>query len=1158
MTTPVVPTPRPTPVGHEPDLRSFWCLWITQFQGAFSDNLHKFLVLYLALGMGLSQAQEKAFVPLVNALFAVPFLLFSMVGGWLADRFSKRSVCVAVKVAEVGIMLLATAALGWLSIPLMLMAVFLMSTQSALFGPTKYGLMPELLPESQLSWGNGLLILGTYLAIILGTVAAGGLMELWGNNQATSGCILVGLALVGTVASLGIRRLPPADPQRPLQWNPWSEFVRQWRGVRTDRTLLTCVLAVSYLWFLAALLQPALIFYTRDVLGGTAWHTSLLQASLAIGIGVGSLAAGFLSGRRIEPALVPIGALGLAVSGAVLGTSQLAFVAAVMWVGLLGFAGGMYVVPLNALLQARPAPERRGGVLAVSAFLNWAGIVTAGGPLYYLLSAGFDLGPKGIFLTGAGLSLAGLMTFVWAMPESFIRLAEKILIYTLHPIHVIGRAHVPAVGGALLAANHQSLVDWLLLRAALDRPIRFLMYRGHYDRPMLRFWARAMGVIPIARSLGPRALQASLSQAREAIRAGELVCIFPEGEMTRTGLLLPFRRGLEKVMEGLEAPILPVALEGVWGSSFSFRRCRFEAKWPRRLRQPVTIVFGRPLPSTATAFQVRQAVQESWAEAWRWRFRRVRPLSRWFLSTARRHPRRLAMADEQRGGLRFGRVLVGSILIARRLRAHWRHQERVGVLLPPCVPGALVHWATVLAGKVPVHLNYTLNSEMLASCVQQAGLTFVISSEKFLQKVPVQLPVPVLSLESLLAGVRGWEKLVAFIAAWTLPGAVLERWLGGPPTTGATDGPARRMATLVFSSGSTGEPKGAVLTPDNILANIHQVAQVVHFDARDRLLGILPFFHSFGFTVGLTLPGILGLPVIFHPNPLEARAIGELVRRWQITLLVATPTFLQLYLRTVPPGDFQSLRLVIAGAEKLPARLAQSFADQFGVLPLEGYGCTECGPVVSVNVPDFEAPGFHQIGQKPGSVGQPLPGVAVRVVDPTSYQPLPPNQPGLLLVRGPNVMQGYWKRPDLTAAAFHHGWYVTGDIARLDEDGFVYLTDRMARFSKIGGEMVPHVRVEEVLHELAGEVERCFVVTGIPDESRGERLVVLHRLDDARLEACLKQLAATTALPNLWKPRPDQFYRVESFPLLGSGKLDLCTLRQWAQQLAGSPASVRA
>lgn len=1133
--------------------RGFWCLWLAQFQGAFSDNLHKFLVLYLALGLGLSARVEQAVVPLINALFAVPFLLFSMTGGWLADRFSKRTVCVGVKLAEVGIMLLATGALAAMNLPAMMVAIFLMSAQSALFGPTKYGLMPELLPESRLSWGNGLLGMGTFLAIILGTVAAGGLMHLWGRDQATSGWILLGLALCGTLVSLGIPRLPAANPARPWKWNPLSDFLQQWRWIRRDRVLLSCVLAVNFLWFLAALLQPALIFYCRDVLGGAELHTSLLQATLAVGIGLGSLAAGYLSGGRIETALVPVGGLGLAVVAAVLGVVPLSFVAALVTVGLLGFCGGFYHVPLNALLQARPDPGRRGGVLAATAFLSWVGIVLAGGPLYYLLTGVLELGPRGVFVTVAVLSLAALMGFVWAMPDAVVRLAMRVLIRTLHPLEVLGREHLPTTGGALLACNHQSLVDWLLLMAAVDRPIRFVMYRGHYESRWLGFWARAIRAIPISSRDGPQQLARSMEAASDALRSGEWVCVFPEGEMTRTGQLLGFRRGLERIVRGTGCPVIPVALEGVWDGAFSFRRCRFAARLPRRWVQPVTVMFGAPLPEQVTAAEVRQAVERLLAEIWIHRWRQSDLLPERFLATARRRPFRVAMVDEKVGAVRFGRALMGAVWIACRLRRHWIGEDRVGVLLPPCVPGALVNWAVLLAGKVPVHFNYTLDPNSLAGCIRMAGVRFVISSQRFLEKVRLDVPVPVVLLETELAAPRGWEKLWAACMAWLLPAAVLERRLGDPDRRPASRNGSERLATLIFSSGSTGEPKGIMLSHANILANVEQVARVFDFGPRDCLLGVLPFFHSFGFTVGLTLPAMLGVAVVFHPSPLDTDALAPLIRRWRVTLLITTPTFLQLYLKAMEPADLESVRLVITGAEKLPPRLAEAFEQRTGIRPLEGYGCTECGPVVSVNIPDYEAPGFRQRGHKPGSVGRPIPGVAVRVVDPAEGKPVPLGVPGLLCVRGPNIMQGYWQRPDLTAAVLRDGWYVTGDMAAVDAEGFLTITDRLARFSKIGGEMVPHVRVEEVLHHLAGVTDRTFVVTSVPDDTRGERLVVLHRLDDAQLQDCLERLRSTSALPNLWKPRPDSFYRVEEFPVLASGKLDLVAVRRLARERVVEP-----
>jgi acyl-[acyl-carrier-protein]-phospholipid O-acyltransferase/long-chain-fatty-acid--[acyl-carrier-protein] ligase len=315
----------------------------------------------------------------------------------------------------------------------------------------------------------------------------------------------------------------------------------------------------------------------------------------------------------------------------------------------------------------------------------------------------------------------------------------------------------------------------------------------------------------------------------------------------------------------------------------------------------------------------------------------------------------------------------------------------------------------------------------------------------------------------------------------------------------------------------------------------------------DKILGILPFFHSFGFAGTLCLPASVGMGVVYHPNPLDAKVIGAMVSQYAVTFLLATPTFLQTYMRRCAPEDFGSLEYVVAGAEKLPERLATAFEDHFGIRPLEGYGCTECSPVVAVNTRDFRAAQFRQIGAKRGSIGHPLPGISVRIVDPETLAPVPQSSAGLLLVRGPNVMQGYLGRPEKTAEVLHDGWYNTGDVATLDEDGFLRITDRLSRFSKIGGEMVPHIKVEEKLHELAGVTEQVFAVTGVPDEKKGERLIVLHTLPNDRLEACVAQIAKSD-LPPLWKPRADQFKQVSSLPYLGTGKLDLRRIREIASE----------
>jgi acyl-[acyl-carrier-protein]-phospholipid O-acyltransferase/long-chain-fatty-acid--[acyl-carrier-protein] ligase len=285
--------------------------------------------------------------------------------------------------------------------------------------------------------------------------------------------------------------------------------------------------------------------------------------------------------------------------------------------------------------------------------------------------------------------------------------------------------------------------------------------------------------------------------------------------------------------------------------------------------------------------------------------------------------------------------------------------------------------------------------------------------------------------------------------------------------------------------------------------------------------------------------------VVYHPSPLDLAAIGELVRDYRITFLLSTPTFLQHYIRRISPEDFGSLKYVVVGAEKLPERVAIAFEDRFGIRPLEGYGATECSPIVAVNTRDFRGPGFRQVGAKRGRIGHPLPGISVRIVDPDTGAPLGVDKPGLLLVRGPNVMKGYLGKPEKTAEVLRDSWYVTGDIASQDEDGFLTITDRLSRFSKIGGEMVPHIKIEEHLHEVAGVTEQCFAVTGVPDGKKGERLVVLHTLSAEELQMTLDKLPEI-GLPNLWTPRPNQFFHVDELPHLGTGKLDLRQIRAMA------------
>ncbi len=1096
----------------------FWSLIATQFQGAFNENGLKYFAIYLILSLHLGTAREDNLIFLISVLFAAPFILFSMLGGYFADRYSKRTVTIGTKYFEIVVVAFsAVVLLGFhshpqASIPLLLSAIFLASTQAAIFGPSKYGLLPELLPERELSWGNGVIELGTFLAIILGTVAGSQLPEYFPGHEIRGAYFFLGCGMAGLLTAHFISKVPAADPVKKFRLNAFGDFFGHLRVAKSDRALWLAIVGNTYFFFLGALLQ---------------------------------FVAGSLSGGRIEYGLVPLGALGMTLFGFLLSAPNLTFLHILVLLAALGFSGGFFIVPISALIQHRPDEKDKGGVIAAANLLSFVG-VGAAGAVPKLFSQYLHRGPRAVFLWASFGTLAAASYLIYLLPDSLLRLLLWIATHTLYRIHTNGAENVPARGGAMLCPNHGSMVDGVLLIATTDRPIRFLMFKGSYEHWLVKPFAKIMGVIPIASNQGPRELIHSLRAATEALKNGELLCIFPEGQMTRIGQILPFRRGLERIMKGVEAPIIPVHIDGVWGSIFSFARGKFLWKFPRKIPYPVHVTFGAPLASSSGAQEVRRQVQELSVDAFADRRNRLQTISSAFIHTARRHPFRFAMADGRTPRMNYFSALTKSVFLARRLRKHWNDQAMVGLFLPPSIPGALANYAAMLMGKVPVNLNYTVSRDSLESCAKQCELKTVITSKLFLEKVKVEPPGEVLYAEDLVDNPGVFEKLAVMFGALFLPSGLLQKYCGAPRKTTLDD-----TATVIFSSGSTGEPKGVILSHFNIASNVAQLMQVFMLQKADRILGILPFFHSFGFTGTLCLPAASGIGAVFHPSPLDSRAIGALVSQHSVTMLLATPTFLNAYTRRCTPEDFGSLRIVMAGAEKLPDRISIAFEDQFGIRPLEGYGCTECSPVVAVNTPDFRAAQFRQVGAKRGTIGHPLPGIAIRIVDPETGDLRGVGESGLLLVRGPNIMRGYLNRPEKTAEVLKDGWYNTGDIATVDEDGFLRITDRLSRFSKIGGEMVPHIKVEEKLQEIAQASEQVFAVTAIPDEKKGERLIVLTTLSEENLAATLEGFAKTD-LPALWKPRADHFVRIEALPYLGTGKLDLRRLRELAFELTGT------
>lgn len=728
----------------------------------------------------------------------------------------------------------------------------------------------------------------------------------------------------------------------------------------------------------------------------------------------------------------------------------------------------------------------------------------------------------------------------------FVRFLSWLVMKLLYRVTVQGRDRVPRDGPALLLCNHVSYIDGILLLAASPRNIWFLIDADFVRLPVVGWVLRLVGAVPMPRGGGPKAIRQALDSITEHLKAGNLVCVFPEGAPTRTGAMLPFRRGFERIARNAGAQIVPACIDRLWGSVWTYSGGKMYWKWPRRGSGPVRVAFGNPMPSQSTPFEVRQKVQELLSDCAKTRTRTILPIHRRFVRMAARQPFRPCLIDTT-GKVRvlnYVTALVGAICISRWLKPQLGAAPMVGVWLPSSVGGVLANVALCLLRKTAVNLNYTSGEHALNSALRQCDIKHVVTSKRFLAKLalPAIEGIALIHLEDALPAIGKFQKAWNYLKVVLLPGWLLERVLGLGRHR------ADQLATVVFSSGSTGEPKGIMLTHQNIASNVDAFIEHARLTKQVRILGILPFFHSFGYTVTMWGPLAVGGAAIFHPDPRAAKEIGDLARTHRCTLMATTGTFLRFYIRKCGADDFKSMRLVVCGAEKLPVPLAEEFEKKFGIRPLEGYGCTELSPVVSVNMPDVEVNEVKQVCQKPGSVGHPLPGVAAKVVDAESFSDLPVGADGLVLVTGPNVMKGYLGRDDLTAKAIRDGWYITGDMGQIDDDGFITLTGRQSRFAKIGGEMVPLERLEDELHAILETSERVVAVTALPDEKRGERIVVLH-LPLPRPPKALCDGLTQKGLPNLWVPGERDFFPVEQMPVLGSGKLDLQQLKKTAERI---------
>ena len=1140
--------------------RSFVCLLAVQFLTVLNDHTFRWLVVPIAKPI-LGQA---AALSLGLSAFTLPFIVLATPAGYLADRFSKTKVIQACKTAEIVIMAMGFVALVTQNITFLVFVVFLTGALAALFSPSKSGCVPELVDEPLLSKANGLMGLVTVtpaaLGYLLGYVLSSYLPKpVTFTSLLPSMTIVMGIAIIGWGVSLGLKRIEEADSNRTFPWNPFAETMDALRRLKSNTRLLRTAIGIAFFWILATLAQMNVDTLGQKDLNFSPMRIGVMGMTLVMGVGLGSVMAGIWSGGHVELGIVPLGAIGMAFWSVMLCLAgwyghvapDTAMFAICIALFCLGFNAGLFDVPLESYLQHQSEPQHLGQIVAATNFLAFSGILLMSG-LYYLMIDVWKISPSVVFLLAGIGTVPVAIYIILLLPSVTIRFLTFLVVKLFYRVRAVGMENIPRTGGALLTPNHISFIDGILLLITIPRPVRFIIYADFVYNPKLNWLARIFNVIPIKAEGGAKTLIQSLRTATEALKNGELVCIFPEGALTRTGHTHPFQSGMLRILKGTDCPIIPICLHGLWGSIFSYWGGSFFWKWPRRLRYPISILFGPPIHDPQTANEVYQRVQElGVAAVEQGKFEELTP-ARKFIRSCKKTLRRIRVADSSGVELNGGKLLTASLCFRRVLLRDVLgvDEQYIGILLPSTVAGALANIAVTLTGRTSVNLNYTSSEEDMRYCVQQAGVRHVLTSRKMIEKRPVDLGVELVYMEDLKEKITNFDKLAAAFATYAVPSAVLERMLG------LTKVKPDDIITIIFTSGSTGVPKGVMLSHHNVSSTIESADQVFNIQSTDCFLGVLPIFHSFGYVATMWLPICLTSKVVFHFNPLDARVVGEQAEKHGATILFGTPTFLRGYIKRCDKEQFKTLDLVVVGAEKMPIDLAEQFKDKFGVQPSEGYGTTETSGPSCVNVADHRSGMVDQKGTKLGTVGRPMPGIVVRAVDPGTKVPLPDGTEGLICIKGSNIMVGYLNQPEKTAELITDGWYETGDMGFVDDEGFVHITGRISRFSKIGGEMVPHLRIEELLIRIVEETSGCdsgipLAVTSVPDQKKGERIVVLHRPLAKPVKQVIDELAAM-GIPTLWIPSHDGFLEVGDIPILGTGKLDLKGIKDMAIQLTSS------
>lgn len=1096
---------------------------------------------------------------IVNGLILLPFILMFTPAGYLSDKYPKNQVMKVSAWVAVVLTLVITLCYYQSWFYLAFAMTFMLALQSALYSPSKYGYIKELVGKDRLAQANGFVQAATTVAILSGIFLFSILFEqrLAGQIYKTPndifhfiaplGWVLVMLAVVELLMAYRLPEKMSRDDSMVFEWPAYrkGELLRKnLRLVTNQRTIWLSIIGLSIFWAIAQVVIAAFPAFAKDSMGLE--NTVVIQGMLAvtgIGIMLGSISAGRISQRYIETGMLPISAIGVALCLFIMPRLDSVSSHVINFL-VLGACGGFFIVPLNALIQFQAGEHQAGKVLAGNNLIQ--NVIMISFLALTVVFSYFGLSSVGLMMILTLAAIFGAVYTVYQLPQSLTRFVIGTMFTRRYRIKVQGFDYFPENGGVLLLGNHISWIDWAIVQIASPRPIRFVMLKSIYERWYLQWFLKFFGAIPVA----PGDSKQALIDIEKLLNNGEVVCMFPEGAISRSGQLGEFYRGFERAAANTDAQLVPFYLQGLWGSRFS--RSSEKLKWQSSsgIKRDLIVAFGRPLPTHSTAEVVKQKVFELSIVSWEEYSNSMEPLPYAWINAVKRAGNEMSMADSSGETLSNQQALVRAALLSKQFK-HLAHGTNLGLLLPASSAAAVSNMAALMAAKTVVNLNYTASHQALSAAIGKAELSTVISSRAFIKTLEKKGAAVAAILNN--CEVIYLEDIAAKLSR--VKGILISLWVKILPTFLLKHLLCKRQdiddrAAILFSSGSEGEPKGVCLSHRNIMSNLTQVANVLNTEEQDVVMAILPTFHAFGLTATTFMPLIEGIPMVCHPDPTDTLNIAKTIAKYKASILCATPTFLRLFSRNpkVHPLMLESLRITVAGAEKLSPEVAAKFSEQFHKELIEGYGATETSPVVAVNLPDRLDTSYWkvQVGNKPGSVGLPLPGTSFRIVDPDTYEAVAVEDEGLILVAGPQVMLGYLDEPQKTAAAFveldGHKWYITGDKGRIDVDGFLYITDRFSRFAKLAGEMVSLAAVEKAVSEQLADPEVEVLAVTIPNDKKGEQIVLLS---DAPIDSQnLKQKLLAAGLSPLLIP--SEYYTVAAIPKLGSGKTDYAEAKKLA------------